>query len=146
MNFDPETNYGKPAASYNTDDELIVMISSAKFYDPAYTHYGNNSRTNVVCDKCRKSNLHYAMGYLDQDFCLTCYDTIRTRISNKYNITPPCSYSTHSSSNPKKSEYFENTRQNEMAFMEISAVKRPFYDRPILTRMAIFSLKRNYNN
>lgn len=153
MNFDPETNYGKPAASYHDDDGLIDMIFLAKFYDPAYTHYGNNSRTNVVCDKCRKSNLQYAMGYLNQDFCLTCYDTIRIRLSNDYNITPPCSYTKQASSNKfTDTKNYNITRQEERTLMETSALNRLVDNNtatPVkpqnapVTRMEIFSLKRN---
>mgnify|MGYP001565582938 CR=1 FL=1 len=46
------------------------------YYNPAWKHYGRH--TNVVCDKCRKSNLNVCIGYMQSDLCLTCAGNITT--------------------------------------------------------------------
>lgn len=153
MSFDPGLSFGPPNASRESrmDEDLIDMVFRAKFYDPAYTHYGNNSRTNVVCDKCRRSNLQYAMGHLNQDLCLTCYDTIRTRISNEYGITPPSSYNRQTQSEG----YYQSSASSTqpIARMAISDLRTNMQVRNVnnrdpldITLMETSSLRRNYDN
>lgn len=59
----------------NNKQELFKIVSSGKYYYPAYTHY-SLTPVNVRCDYCSKSNLECAIGLDDKDLCLSCVDVM----------------------------------------------------------------------
>jgi len=138
MNFDPETNFGSPNASCQSQN-YEELVFNAKFYDPAYTHYGNNSRMNIVCDKCRKTNLRYAMGHLNKDLCLTCYDTIRVGITHSINYNPTTSSSQVTTRMKKSDQQINNNVGN---ITHISNLYRNNDTKPT-TYMAVSNLNKN---
>lgn len=53
------------------DKETMMNIYNyGSYYNPAYRHYGDV--TNVVCDRCRRSNLDICIGWQTYDLCLKC--------------------------------------------------------------------------
>ena len=46
------------------------------YYNPAWKHYG--METNVMCDRCFKTQLQTSIGYGDHDLCLSCISEIAT--------------------------------------------------------------------
>lgn len=64
----------------------MTIIENGKFYYPASSHYTHNSHNShishnshnsiVICDKCGKSNLIACIGYMSEDLCLACVDSL----------------------------------------------------------------------
>ena len=50
------------------------IVTNGIYYNPAYMHY--NRICNVKCDRCYRQNLVASIGYLDQDMCLKCVDSL----------------------------------------------------------------------
>lgn len=64
-----------------TSTTLEDVVLNGKYYNPAYSHYGY--KTNVVCDRCKRTNLDICIGYKDQDLCFNCVDIINSLMTNK---------------------------------------------------------------
>ena len=52
------------------DNDLRLTFEYGKYYNPAWIHYGR--QTNVVCDRCKTSNLKVCIGYKSYDLCMMC--------------------------------------------------------------------------
>lgn len=50
------------------------IIVNGVFYYPAWKHYGKPA--NVICDRCLKQELKACIGYVDQDLCLECVNSL----------------------------------------------------------------------
>jgi hypothetical protein len=59
-------------SSYPTDQKLISVYQNGTFFNPASSHYVSSGVSNVVCDRCRKSELKSCIGYGELDLCLSC--------------------------------------------------------------------------
>lgn len=55
---------------YNMDFELNNVFKFGVYYNPAWQHY--NAPTNVVCDRCKRTNLPVCLGYDSLDLCMLC--------------------------------------------------------------------------
>jgi hypothetical protein len=62
------------------DSVLLNIYSKGKYYNPAWSHYGRH--TNVVCDRCKSSQLKVCIGWEKYDLCMKCVDQL-----SKYNGT-----------------------------------------------------------
>lgn len=64
--------------------DLLQVVKKGKYFNPAYLHYGK--KVNVVCDRCKRSNLSICIGHdigdNNYDLCLTCVDDL-DRLTNK---------------------------------------------------------------
>jgi len=59
------------------DANTLMRISKyGTYYNPAWKHYGYE--TNVMCDKCFKTQLGMCIGYGEHDLCLDCAQDIAT--------------------------------------------------------------------
>jgi len=56
-----------------TPDDFQKIIQNGILFNPAHTHYAKEC--NVMCDKCRKTNLTtcYGIPNYNYDICTTCY-------------------------------------------------------------------------
>lgn len=64
----------------NKYNQLRCAIENGKFYYPAWKHY-RSIESNVVCDRCDKTNLISCIGYGDNfDLCLNCVEFITSII------------------------------------------------------------------
>lgn len=59
---------------------LMEIAKKGMYFCPAYKHYGQ--MTNVVCDRCNKTNLKACIGYNDKDLCLKCADSLTNMLIN----------------------------------------------------------------
>lgn len=63
------------------DFEFARVCDKGTYFYPAYEHYGR--KTNVGCDRCKKSNLTECIGYGDKlDLCLSCVTAINRQRNN----------------------------------------------------------------
>jgi len=58
--------------SYPTDQKMISVYQNGTFFNPASSHYVSTGVSNVVCDRCHKSELKSCIGYGELDLCLSC--------------------------------------------------------------------------
>jgi hypothetical protein len=58
------------------DSELLTVYKYGTYYNPAWKHYG--SETNVVCDRCKSSNLSVCIGHGSLDLCMMCIHEMST--------------------------------------------------------------------
>jgi hypothetical protein len=65
---------------------LLKIAMNGTYYNPAYKHYG--VKTNVVCDRCSRSNLNQCIGLDKADLCLKCADELM-RIHEAKSNKPP---------------------------------------------------------
>ena len=65
---------------------LIEIAKNGMYFCPAYKHYGQ--MTNVVCDRCNKTNLKACIGYDNKDLCLKCADALTNMITETNIYTP----------------------------------------------------------
>ena len=57
------------------NDEILTNIYiKGKYYNPAWKHYGNE--TNVVCDRCKTTQLDISVGWEDYDLCILCINQL----------------------------------------------------------------------
>ena len=71
---------------YISSEELQNIIKNGKYYNPATSHYDDDD-SEVVCDKCNKSNLEVSIGYGEHDLCLKCVRNL-TKIKKEVKINP----------------------------------------------------------
>ena len=62
--------------NYLQDSLFKNIIKNGTFYNPAAKHY-SQLFVNVVCDKCKKSNLDMSIGWENYDLCLSCANNIK---------------------------------------------------------------------
>lgn len=62
---------------------LMEIAKKGMYFYPAYKHYG--IITNVMCDRCNKTNLKACIGYDSRDLCLKCADTLISMSSQSVN-------------------------------------------------------------
>ena len=50
------------------------IFSKGSFYRPAYKHYSTFyvAKIEVMCDRCKASNINSCFGYKNFDICLSC--------------------------------------------------------------------------
>ena len=48
------------------DSVLLNVYHKGKYYNPAWSHYGHH--TNVICDRCKNSQLKVCIGWEKYDF------------------------------------------------------------------------------
>ena len=60
--------------------KICEIISRGRLYDPAYTHYGSNATSGVLCDYCKKQNIEISWGYENYDFCMSCLEKLKADI------------------------------------------------------------------
>ncbi len=60
---------------------LLNVAKNGTYYNPAYKHYGY--KTNVVCDRCSRSNLSQCIGLDNADLCLKCVEILSGTHDNK---------------------------------------------------------------
>ena len=68
-------------------ETTINIVKNGTYYFPASKHY-NNQSTNVVCDRCRKTNLDTCIGLDNYDLCLSCVQDVSS-LCNPTTISPP---------------------------------------------------------
>ena len=73
----------------NSQFEEILRNPESKHYYPAQTHYPNTDN-GVVCDRCKKFPLLGSIGYLNQDLCYLCADTVSKGMRPSSNVLEPC--------------------------------------------------------
>ncbi|AYV75182.1 MAG: hypothetical protein Terrestrivirus1_56 [Terrestrivirus sp.] len=73
--------------NYQIKSKFSEVVENGQFFFPAYSHYG--TKTNVVCDRCKKTNLVSCIGYDTLDLCLPCAGTVTEMLSK--NIVNPIS-------------------------------------------------------
>jgi hypothetical protein len=49
---------------------MIDIVNHGKYYNPSHLHY--KKITQVQCDRCKKVNLDYCLGYDEYDLCFDC--------------------------------------------------------------------------
>jgi hypothetical protein len=65
------TRYKTCIILYGMSNSLNVCFKKGTYYNPASTHYDNMS-ANVICDRCRASNLTVCIGFGQTDLCMQC--------------------------------------------------------------------------
>lgn len=60
------------------DSILLSIYNEGKYYNPAWNHYGR--KTNVVCDRCKTTQLKVCIGWNKYDLCMKCVDQISRHI------------------------------------------------------------------
>lgn len=63
------------------DSELLTVYKYGTYYNPAWKHYGGE--TNVVCDRCKSSNLSVCIGHGSLDLCMICINEMSTYKSSQ---------------------------------------------------------------
>ncbi|ARF11260.1 hypothetical protein Klosneuvirus_1_117 [Klosneuvirus KNV1] len=58
-----------------SQEMMINILKNGTYYYPATKHYGINS-TNVICDRCKRTNLDVCIGLDTYDLCLSCIQDI----------------------------------------------------------------------
>jgi len=71
----------------NPDVQFESIVRNGTFFFPATRHYQNGS--NVVCDRCARTNLPASIGYGDQDLCLACADRVSNQMNSSGFGVPP---------------------------------------------------------
>ena len=69
----------------------IDIYKNGTYYNPAHKHYPkqDRSQTNVVCDRCQKTNLGSSIGWQDYDLCLECTSKVEKLAgSHLQRVTP----------------------------------------------------------
>lgn len=75
-------------SNYPTDQKLISVYQNGTFFNPASSHYVSTGSSNVVCDRCRKSELVSCIGYGELDICLSCASDIESSVRRSVDVTP----------------------------------------------------------
>lgn len=88
------------------------IVRHGKYYNPAHTHYGR--KTNVVCDRCGRTNLDICIGYKDYDLCFNCVDIVNSIMKT----------------NKKKK------KENDFKYMTLMMDSKFFETKNSITRMA----------
>lgn len=70
-----------------SQETTINIVKNGTYYCPASKHY-NNQSLNVVCDRCRKTNLDMCIGLDTYDLCLSCVQDVSS-LCNPTTINPP---------------------------------------------------------
>lgn len=71
-----------------TEQDLKDAYKYGKYANPANSRY-NSSTVNVICDRCRKSNLLTCIGYNQIDLCLNCAAQMEETDKKEAVATPP---------------------------------------------------------
>ena len=117
----------------NNKQELFKIVSSGKYYYPAYTHY-SLTPVNVRCDFCSKSNLECAIGFEDKDLCLNCVEIL----ANENNLNNPS----------KLMDIYKQSQQPQQPQIITKMIQDSVRRNPpqIITRMMQDSVRRNPSN
>src|SRR5665648_688938 len=75
-------------SSYPTDQKMISVYQNGTFFNPASSHYVSTGNSNVVCDRCHKSELKSCIGYGELDICLSCARDIESSVTRFGSGTP----------------------------------------------------------
>lgn len=56
------------------DSILLNVYTNGRYYNPAWSHYGRH--TNVICDRCKTTQLKVCIGWEKYDLCMKCADQL----------------------------------------------------------------------
>jgi hypothetical protein len=56
------------------DSVILNVYNNGTYYNPAWKHYGH--KTNVVCDRCKTTQLKVCIGWNKYDLCMQCIDDV----------------------------------------------------------------------
>lgn len=122
----------------NNKQDLFKIVSSGKYYYPAYTHY-SLTPVNVRCDFCSKSNLECAIGFEDKDLCLNCVEIL----ANENNLNNPNKLMDIYKQSQQSQQSQQQQPQIMTKMMQDSVIKNP---PQIITRMMQDSVRRYPSN
>lgn len=71
-----------------TPEILFNISKSGIYYNPASSHYGIGT-TNVICDRCRRSQLDVCIGWKTYDMCLKCISEVVAKTDGTFEIINP---------------------------------------------------------
>lgn len=57
------------------DQQYMNIVKHGTYYNPASKHYGSVT-TNVVCDRCQRTNLSVCIGWQQSDLCMRCMNDL----------------------------------------------------------------------
>jgi hypothetical protein len=99
-------------SNYQISSKFSEVVENGQFFFPAYSHYG--TKTNVVCDRCKKTNLVSCIGYDTLDLCLSCAGTVTEMLSKNItnSIPPPIGSLTKMEQNTFKPMILTEMQQN----------------------------------
>ncbi|MBA43142.1 MAG: hypothetical protein CMF62_03920 [Magnetococcales bacterium] len=60
---------------------MVDIVNHGTYYNPAHLHY--KKITQVQCDRCKKVNIDYCLGYGEYDLCFNCVAIINNSLKNK---------------------------------------------------------------
>lgn len=70
-----------------TEQDLKDAYKNGQYSNPAWKRYSNTGETNIICDRCRKTNLKICIGYGKIDLCLNCVTEMQ-KLEERDNFTP----------------------------------------------------------
>ena len=66
-----------------TREKTLQIFKNGIYYCPASKHYSSNESINIVCDRCKRTNIDICIGYETYDLCLQCIQEINQQLKRQ---------------------------------------------------------------